>query len=198
MEITLSHETLILNSDGSANQIFPWERGIVCDLFKYDRYHVLAYYNRVIRDGSSNEYQLPAVLMFKKYVPYKEKVAAYSKKNIFARDKYTCQYCGKEFPYKKLEVDHVIPRSRWEKLGGSGKSANVFENVVTSCKPCNSKKGDKLCHECNMFPLNKPRKITRREALFLRLQHENIPKEWRPYLESIIHAEKNAQEASRT
>lgn len=187
----MGHQCLILNCDRSPNQICDWEDSIVCDLFKYDRFEVLAYYDRMIRDGSGNEYPLPAVLVYKKYIPYREKTAAYSKKNIFARDSYSCQYCGKHLQYKKLEIDHVIPRSKWTQAHGP--SANIFENVVTACKPCNSKKGDKLCHQCNMFPLKKPKKITRREALFLRLQHENIPSEWHPYLESYINEAKEAK-----
>jgi 5-methylcytosine-specific restriction endonuclease McrA len=71
-----------------------------------------------------------------------------TKKNVFQRDSYICQYCGKSFPPSKLTVDHLIPRSR----GG----ATCWENVVTACKNCNIKKGDRLPQEVNMHPIKKP------------------------------------------
>ena len=56
-----------------------------------------------------------------------------TRRAVFARDEWTCQYCGSR---SKLTVDHVIPRS---KGGPSG-----WENIVASCAPCNRRKGDQL------------------------------------------------------
>ncbi len=71
---------------------------------------------------------------------------------LFARDDYSCQYCGK---HKKelrgrqfLTRDHIVPLSR----GG----ANTWENVVTSCSPCNNRKGDRLPREVGLKLLNEP------------------------------------------
>src|SRR5918999_1863961 len=57
-----------------------------------------------------------------------------TRKAVFARDRWTCQYCGQE--RGKLTVDHVIPRSK----GG----AQSWDNIVTCCAPCNRRKGDRL------------------------------------------------------
>ena len=71
---------------------------------------------------------------------------------LFARDDYSCQYCGK---HKKelrgrqfLTRDHIVPLSR----GGD----NTWENVVTSCSPCNNRKGDRLPREVGLKLLNEP------------------------------------------
>jgi 5-methylcytosine-specific restriction endonuclease McrA len=71
---------------------------------------------------------------------------------LFARDGYTCQYCGR--PQSQLKTrecltrDHVIPQSR-----GGG---NLWENVVTACSPCNTRKGNHLPEEIGMRPMTIP------------------------------------------
>lgn len=71
---------------------------------------------------------------------------------LFARDRYCCQYCGKTQaelrPREALTRDHVVPLSR----GG----ANDWSNVVTSCSPCNTRKGNRLPDEIGMHPLVRP------------------------------------------
>jgi len=61
------------------------------------------------------------------------KPVKFSRKNVMIRDKFTCQYCGKSGDINTLTIDHVIPKCS----GG----ISVWDNVTTSCKPCNVKKG---------------------------------------------------------
>ena len=68
-----------------------------------------------------------------------------TRRAVFARDGWMCQYCGAR---TSLTVDHVIPRS---KGGGSG-----WDNIVASCAPCNRRKADRLPHQINMHPRTKP------------------------------------------
>jgi 5-methylcytosine-specific restriction endonuclease McrA len=68
--------------------------------------------------------------------------------NIFERDKNTCQYCGKVFDRRDLNLDHVIPRDK----GGQ----TTWENIVCSCIPCNTKKGNRLAHQAHMHLIKKP------------------------------------------
>lgn len=75
------------------------------------------------------------------------KTIRYSRRNVYQRDNFTCQYCHKKVDKANLTLDHVIPRSR------GGKSR--WENVVASCIWCNAKKGDKLLSELG-WKLNKP------------------------------------------
>ena len=69
-----------------------------------------------------------------------------TRRAVFARDGWECQYCGAR---SSLTVDHVIPRSK------GGKSD--WENIVASCAPCNRRKGDRLPHQIGMHPRVKPR-----------------------------------------
>ena len=74
------------------------------------------------------------------------KVPFVSRREVLRRDNHTCQYCGSS---KRLTIDHVIPRSR----GGQ----HSWNNVVTACERCNSRKGDRLLHEVGMSPKQKPK-----------------------------------------
>ena len=71
-----------------------------------------------------------------------------TRRNIYYRDHNTCQYCGKRFKTKDLNVDHVIPRSR----GGR----DTWENLVCACVRCNIKKGSKLPREAGMRLVKHP------------------------------------------
>lgn len=72
---------------------------------------------------------------------------------LFARDEYTCMYCGRHRSELRarqfLTRDHILPRAR----GG----ANTWQNVVTSCSPCNNRKRDRLPAEAGMSLLTVPR-----------------------------------------
>ena len=96
-----------------------------------------------------------------------------SRRALFARDGWRCVYCGSSGG--RLTLDHVIPRSR----GGD----SVWENIVTSCAPCNLRKGDRLPEEVRMT-LPRPPKPPQ-PALFIRLAAPRIPTGWRPYLDSF-------------
>jgi|SRR5690606_497971 len=96
---------------------------------------------------------------------------------LFARDRYTCQYCGRHQSELRgrafLTRDHVLPLSR----GGS----NTWDNVLTACSPCNNRKGSHLPHEVGMQPLSTPgepnyvelvwavRRITPVQARYIRM-----------------------------
>src|SRR5213083_2076961 len=94
-----------------------------------------------------------------------------SRRALFARDGWRCMYCGT--PGGKLTLDHVVPRSR----GGD----SVWENVVTSCAPCNMRKGNRLPEEVSIQLHRPPRAPA--AALFIRLATSSIPLGWKPYLQ---------------
>ncbi|MBO6636118.1 MAG: HNH endonuclease, partial [Parvibaculum sp.] len=70
---------------------------------------------------------------------------AFTRFNLFLRDRFTCQYCGARH---ELTFDHVVPRSR----GGQ----TTWDNVITACAPCNLKKGGKMPAQAEMFPMQPP------------------------------------------
>ena len=104
-------------------------------------------YENTIRSPSSI-FQLPSVIVLKNLVKYRITTTHCTRENIMTRDKYTCQYCGARPLKKELTLDHVIPKSR-----GGG---NTWENLVSACKKCNQKKGNKTPKEARMFPMNEP------------------------------------------
>ena len=93
-----------------------------------------------------------------------------SRRALFARDGWRCMYCGTNGG--KLTLDHVVPRSR----GGD----SVWENVVTSCAPCNLRKGNRLPHEVAMELKREP--AAPAPVLFIQLATPKIPSRWQPYL----------------
>jgi 5-methylcytosine-specific restriction endonuclease McrA len=72
----------------------------------------------------------------------------FRRRNVFLRDRFTCQYCAKVLPETQLNLDHVTPRDK----GGR----TTWENIVTSCFRCNTRKANKLPHEAGMHPRSKP------------------------------------------
>ncbi len=91
---------------------------------------------------------LPSIIVLAAFDRLPRKEVKFSRENIFQRDNHLCQYCRKKFDTRELNLDHVIPRDK----GG----VTSWENVVTSCISCNTKKGNKLPNEAGMFPLKKP------------------------------------------
>ena len=113
----------------------------------------------------------PVVVRLVNYVriPHDTHKRKITRRAVFARDGWECQYCGSR---GTLTVDHVIPRS---KGGGS-----TWENIVASCAPCNRRKGDRLPHQVDMHPRHKPR--TPAPTIFIHLASPTIPAGWRAYL----------------
>ena len=92
-----------------------------------------------------------------------------TRRAVFARDDWTCQYCGSR---SNLTVDHVIPRSK-----GGGSS---WDNIVASCAPCNRRKGDALPRQVGMRLLKQPR--TPSPHVFIQVASPTIPVAWQQYL----------------
>ncbi|RMF87056.1 MAG: HNH endonuclease [Nitrospinota bacterium] len=95
---------------------------------------------------------LPTVIRLRMYIrrPVGRGIT-FSKKNVFLRDNFTCQYCGvKGSNGFELTIDHIIPRSK----GGK----TCWENVVVACKVCNRRKGDRPLEETDLRLLRQPRK----------------------------------------
>jgi 5-methylcytosine-specific restriction endonuclease McrA len=93
-----------------------------------------------------------------------------TRRAVFARDRWTCQYCGHE--RGNLTVDHVIPRSK----GGE----STWDNIVTCCAPCNRRKGDRLPKQVNMLPVRRPKPPN--PTIFIHVATPSIPAAWEQYL----------------
>lgn len=119
--------------------------------------------------SSMAAYEMPSIIRLKYYVNIPYKKVSMTRSNIFKRDGYACIYCGTT---KDLTIDHVLPRSR----GGK----DTWENLVTACHSCNSKKGNRTPEEADMPLLRKPFKPT--HLYFLKIFEAEIRDSWKPYL----------------
>lgn len=93
--------------------------------------------------------RVPRVILLVTYDRMPKRHVRFSRFNIYARDRSTCQYCGIHFPRGDLNLDHVIPRSQ----GGQ----STWENVVCSCLGCNRRKGGFTPEQAGMKLLRAPR-----------------------------------------
>jgi len=137
---------LVLNADYRPLSYYPLSLWSWQDALKavfLDRVHIVSEYDRVVRSPSF-EVRLPSVVCLKTYVK-PSRAPAFTRFNVFLRDRFSCQYCGSR---EELTFDHVIPRSK----GG----LTVWENVVAACSPCNLKKGDRLPMDIEMWPRQAP------------------------------------------
>jgi 5-methylcytosine-specific restriction endonuclease McrA len=131
--------------------------------------------NRVIR--------VPRVILLVAYDRMPKRHVRFSRFNVFARDKNTCQYCGRKFPRSELNLDHVIPRSR----GGT----SSWENVVCSCHACNRRKGGRLPEEARMRLIRPPRRPDWTPFAMETFSFRRH-KEWLPYFSAADAAYWNA------
>lgn len=98
-----------------------------------------------------------------------------NRRNIYARDRNICQYCGERFPTSELSLDHVKPRSQ----GGQ----NTWQNLVCSCVSCNSRKGGRTPEQSGMHPIRKPAQPRRNPVINLRLGQDKYAC-WQAFLDS--------------
>lgn len=158
-------DVLLLNADARPVSYMPlstitWQEAITY-LFQ-DKIVVLEYYDRVVSSANWST-KVPSVVMLKKMFR-RASMAKFSRQNVFLRDLNQCQYCGEKFLRSDLTLDHVYPQS----LGGK----TTWDNIVASCQPCNTWKGNKT----NIRPINLPRQpsyfdlVKNRKKLRLELQ----------------------------
>ena len=96
------------------------------------------------------ELRVPRILRLTRFDKMPAQTVRFNRKNLFARDAHTCQYCGRSEPAHKLSLDHVVPRSH----GGP----TTWENIVCCCLRCNSRKGGRTPREARMTLLSRPSK----------------------------------------
>ncbi len=92
----------------------------------------------------------PEVVTLSQYDRVPSKTVTFSRRNVFKRDRFTCQYCGARPGSAELTIDHVVPRSQG---GGS-----TWENCVLACVECNARKADRTPDEARMPLRSKPAK----------------------------------------
>lgn len=108
-------------------------------------------------DAEAITIRVPAVAMLRRHDAPRKRGSRFSRVGVCIRDEFTCQYCGDRLPMRKLEMEHVLPKSRGGKTG--------WNNIVMACTDCNSRKGDRTPEEAGMELINgrqhvrKPKKL---------------------------------------
>lgn len=161
----LERPTLVLNrnwqpigvSTVSRSLIKLWNRAAqVVDPEDYRLYDWADWAALSVREGEPYiqacrfRLRVPEVVTLTRYdrVPVKE--VPFSRRNVFKRDRYTCQYCGSEPGSEDLTIDHVKPRSQ----GG----LSTWDNCVLACVACNKMKADRTPDQARMPLRNVPRR----------------------------------------
>jgi len=98
----------------------------------------------------------------------------FNRRNLFARDKNRCQYCGRRFPMSELSLDHVVPRS----LGGQA----TWENIVCACAHCNVKKGGRTPEEAGMHLIRQACKPRHNPLIHIHMGNERY-RSWKQFIE---------------
>jgi 5-methylcytosine-specific restriction endonuclease McrA len=163
----MHQRVLVLNYDFSPLSVCSVERAFV-----------LVYMNKSEMVISSNGHQLrsvtktfpmPSVIRLLRYIRVPYKGVQLTRQNIFKRDQFSCQYCGKT---RDLTLDHVVPKAR------GGKSA--WTNLVTACKRCNTTKGNNTPEEAGVRLKLKPYKPS--YVMFIRELSGFYQDEWQQFL----------------
>jgi len=179
---------LVLNADYTPITIITWKKALIWS-FKHDANNKIGveiidfYKNDHIIGVNNKKYPIPAVVKTAKYFRINNHRVKFSRKNLFIRDDYTCQYCGFKTESSKLTYDHVIPKSLWN---NDSVSPTTWTNIVTACIDCNRKKRDRTPKQANMplknLPVMPQKNIKYLPIVDYLFKITHIPEEWKIYL----------------
>ena len=167
----MTTRTLLLTSWMAPQRVISWQRAMT--LLVLGKAEVLEAYDDVVTTTSVT-WPTPSVLRLIRGVPSPfQRRIRFSRVNVYARDRYRCQYCGQRFAATALTYDHVVPRAR----GGP----TSWKNIVSACTPCNGRKGNRTPTEAGM-PLRtapyEPRSLPPRSQLGVQ---SGVPASWTRY-----------------
>ncbi len=167
-------QVLVLNASYEPMHIISWKRAL--QLLFSGKVEVLEESVREVRTVRIT-IKVPMVLRLLNYVPLHQKkgIVRFSRANVFARDQHQCQYCGDQCKKSQLTLDHVIPVVQ----GGP----KTWENIVTSCRLCNQKKGGRTPKQAGMRLIRKPKQPEWLPKAHLPFSVTALPKRWQIYLQ---------------
>ncbi len=164
-----SQKVLVLNADYRAFSVCSVYKAFL--LVYMEKAEIVNKAKDVFLKTVSEAYAVPTVIKLRSYVNIPYRSVMLSRQNIFKRDSGKCVYCSSP---KDLTLDHVIPKSR----GGK----TTWNNLVTACKSCNSRKGDFMVEEIEMDLPYKPYRPS--FVMFLRDFSGKTDESWMQYLSS--------------
>ncbi|GAB4427782.1 MAG: HNH endonuclease [Bacteroidia bacterium] len=158
---------LVLNQDYQAIGVCSADRAFVLVLLK--KAEMLSEDPRRRLKSISSDFKFPSIIRLYRYIHIPYKKVNLSRQNIFKRDRNRCVYCGSK---DSLTIDHVLPRSH----GGR----DTWDNLVTACQKCNSRKGNMTPEQAGMEMLNPPFRPS--FVMFLSNFAGDVSEDWKPYL----------------
>ncbi len=166
-------QTLLLNATWEPLKVVHWQKAIT--LWCQGKVEVVSVYDREVRSVSVS-FRLPSVIRLLRRIRIRRAFddVPFSRANIYARDRNTCQYCGTRFPATDLTFDHVIPVAQ----GGR----KTWENIVAACVTCNRRKGGRTPAEARMSLIRPPKRPSKAPAVRLTIGLRYTPESWRDYL----------------
>lgn len=120
------------------------------------------------------EIAVPRIIRLLGYDRLPDQTVKLNRRNLFARDRNTCQYCGRHYSTHDLSIDHVKPRAQ-----GGG---DTWENLVCACIRCNARKGGRTPDQASMKLVKKPERPKRNPVISLRLGNEKY-RSWKTFLD---------------
>ncbi len=118
---------------------------------------------------------VPRIVRVLTFAKLPKQEVKFNRRNLFARDNNTCQYCGKRYGTSNLSLDHVTPRS----LGGK----STWDNIVCACLKCNVRKGGRTPLDAHMHLIRPPLKPRRNPVLTISLADQRYSS-WRQFLDA--------------
>jgi 5-methylcytosine-specific restriction endonuclease McrA len=170
-------QTLVLNADmqplsWGPLSVWTWQEGLVAVL--QERVTPIINYEEQVH-SCRQSFPIPSVVALKRF--HKRRRVAFTRYNVFLRDRFRCQYCGEALPVKELTFDHIVPRSR----GG----ITSWTNVVTCCQRDNLFKGSRSLKESGLrlrcYPVE-PTPHQLDEAARRQVASENLHRTWLDFL----------------
>lgn len=163
-----SGSVLVLNQNYEPLNVCNVRRALV--LVLRGKAEVLEHGRNVIHSASSS-FPLPSVIRLINLIRRPRPRVRLTRKEIFARDGWTCVYCGR--PTRELTLDHVVPRHR----GGE----HSWENLVSACKPCNHRKAGRTPAEARMAMHREPH-VPRVSIYYAFYPYLGAQEEWRKFV----------------
>lgn len=135
--------------------------------------------------------KIPSVIRLLDYEDVQSHLISFSRENLYARDGYKCQYCGKAFSRKELTIDHIIPKSRKTDFNMTMEEIRAWTNITTACAKCNMKKGNKTPEEAYMPLLSQPKKPKWTNQVRGLNYKSDIDPVWKIFLKQDLKKEEN-------
>lgn len=162
---------LKLNRNFEPVGVVDWKEAI--RLIFLEKAEIIEEYEDKYLRAPRQTFRMPAVIRLTNSFNRPRKRIKFNRKNIWARDRFQCQYCGKKFPSSELTLDHVIPRAQ----GGT----TCWENIVACCMDCNDKKRNRTPAQANMKLKKYPARPDWMPVAIMSLSKNTIPEPWKAY-----------------